>query len=96
MNFQNALNSLRKGHQVTRELWNTNKFIILQKGYPEGIIPNEQTTEVWDIKKGEMFKCNPYFQIKNEDGTHSMYHFTNDDILASDWSLTVKSKLNNK
>lgn len=87
MDFSKALIKLKEGKRVKRAIWNDNQFIVLQKAYPDGIFPNEQTQKAWDLTPDELFRCMPYFQIKNADGSHSMYQFTNDDIISSDWSV---------
>lgn len=64
-------------------------FVVLQKGYPQGIPCNKQTAEAWGMKEGDLFRCNPYFQIKNVDGSHSMWTPSVGDLLAEDWEVYV-------
>lgn len=87
MTFEKALSLLKEGKKIRRAVWQENMFIARQKAYPDGIMPNEQTQEAWNLKPDELFKCKPYLQIKNADGSHSMYTPTNEDLLESDWSL---------
>ena len=56
-----------------------------QKGYPQGIPCNKQTADAWGMKEGDSFICNPYLQIKQVDGSHSMWVPSIDDVLAEDW-----------
>lgn len=88
MNFGIALELARKGVKVARESWNgKGMFIVYQKGYPQGIPCNKQTAEVWGMNEGDLFVCNPYLQIRQADGSHSMWAPSMDDILADDWVI---------
>lgn len=86
MTFGIALELLKKGCKVAREGWNgKGMFVVYQKGYPDGIPCNKQTAEAWGINEGDLFKCNPYLQIKQVDGSHSMWVPSIGDVLAEDW-----------
>lgn len=88
MNFGIALELARKGVKVARESWNgKGMFIVYQKGYPQGIPCNKQTAEAWGMDEGDLFVCNPYLQIRQADGSHSMWVPSMDDILADDWVI---------
>ena len=88
MNFGIALELMKKGCKVAREDWNSKgMFAVFQKGYPDGIPCNRQTAEAWGMKEGELFKCNPYLQIRQADGSHSMWVPSIDDVLAEDWVI---------
>lgn len=90
MNFSNCLDMLKMGYRMTRRGWNGREggmFVVLQKGYPQGIPCNKQTAEAWGMEEGNLFKCNPYFQIKNADGSHSMWVPSVGDLLAEDWQI---------
>lgn len=88
MNFGIALELARKGVKVARESWNgKGMFIVYQKGYPQGIPCNKQTAEAWGMNEGDLFVCNPYLQIRQADGSHSMWVPSMDDILADDWVI---------
>lgn len=39
------------------------------------------------MNEGDLFKCNPYLQIKIVNGSHSMWIPSVDDILADDWEV---------
>lgn len=94
MDFSEALHHLKIGNKVCRDGWNgKNMFVVYQKGYPDGIPCNKQTAEAWGIKEGDLFKCNPYLQIKNVDGSHSMWVPSVGDLIATDWRL-CDSKIN--
>ena len=85
MNFGIALELARKGVKVARESWNgKGMFIVYQKGYPQGIPCNKQTAEAWGMNEGDLFVCNPYLQIRQADGSHSMWAPSMDDIRLPD------------
>lgn len=89
--FSYALKQVRSGKKISRLLWLSVKdehediFVVYQKGYPDGIPCNRQTAEAWGLNEGDLFKVKPYLQIRNADGTHSMWQPSVDDILAKDW-----------
>lgn len=86
MNFGQALEKVKAGEKIFRTGWNDERmFVVFQKGYPDGIPCNKQTAEAWGMKEGDLFKCNPYLQIKCADGSHSMWVPSINDILAEDW-----------
>lgn len=88
MTFGMALELLKKGCKVAREGWNgKGMFVVYQKGYPDGIPCNKQTAEAWSMNEGDLFKCNPYLQIKQVNGSHSMWVPSIGDVLAEDWII---------
>ena len=88
LTFGGALELLKEGLKVTRKGWNgKGMFVVLQKGYPEGIKCNKQTAEAWGLKEGDLFKCEPYLQIKMVNGSHSMWVPSVNDCLATDWAI---------
>lgn len=87
-NFGTALEILKHGGKVAREGWNgKGMFVVYQKGYPDGIPCNKQTAEAWSMNEGDLFKCNPYLQIKQVNGSHSMWVPSIGDVLAEDWII---------
>lgn len=86
--FKHALDALKDGKKVSRIGWNgKDMFVVLQKGYPEGIPCNKQTADAWGMNEGDMFKCDPYLQIQLPNGSHSMYVPSINDCLAIDWQV---------
>lgn len=86
MTFGLAIEAMKKGYKVARKGWNgKGMFVVYQKGYPHGIPCNKQTAESWGIHEGDLFVCNPYLQIKQVDGSHSMWVPSIGDVLAEDW-----------
>lgn len=84
--FGEAIRRMKRGQKVARKGWNgKGMFVVYQKGYPHGIPCNKQTAEAWGLNEGDLFVCNPYLQIKQVDGSHSMWVPSIGDILADDW-----------
>jgi hypothetical protein len=74
MKFGLAIEEAKAGKKITREGWNgRGMFVAYQKGYPNGIPCNKQTAEAWGLNEGDPFICNPYLQIKQVNGSHSMW-----------------------
>ena len=91
LDFSKALTYLKAGQKLTRTGWNgRNMFVVMQKAYPDGILCNKQTAQAWGLKEGDLFKCNPYFQITNADGSHSMWVPSVGDLLANDWKVIIE------
>ena len=89
--FEEALSYLKQGCKACRNGWNgKGMFVVIQKAYPEGIPCNKQTAEVGGLKEGDLFNCNPYFQITNVDGSHSMWVPSVGDLVAEDWFIMKK------
>jgi len=98
MNFGKAIDGLKAGFKLARTGWNgRDMFVVYQKGYPDGIPSNKQTAEAWGINEGDLFKCEPYLQIKMVNGSHAMWVPSINDILAEDWyvvnDVTTKPSL---
>lgn len=84
--YEEALKLKKEGKKVSRYNWNgKGMFVVMQKGYPDGIPCNKQTAEAWGMNEGDLFKCEPYFQIKTASGSHAMWVPSVGDILATDW-----------
>lgn len=86
MNFGLAVETSKKGYKVARKGWNgKGMFVVYQKGYPQGIKCNKQTAEAWGLNEGDLFKYEPYLQIRMVNGSHSMWTPSINDCLAEDW-----------
>lgn len=83
-----AISLAKVGEKVARHNWNgRGMFVVYQKGYPQGIPSNKQTADAWGLNEGDLFVCNPYLQIRNPDGSHSMWAPSVGDALAEDWYI---------
>lgn len=88
LDFGRALEHLKAGHKVARAGWNgKGMFIVYQKGYPQGIPCNKQTAAAWGMNEGDLFKCEPYLQMRMATGSHFMYTPNTLDVLAEDWEV---------
>jgi len=88
-NFGTALTALKSGMHVARKGWNGKGLeIIYRKGYPDGIPCNESTAEAYGLNVGDLFYCQPYFQI-NHKPSHTVNTWVPSisDILAEDWAI---------
>lgn len=86
MNFGQALEKVKAGEKIFRHGWNGKEmFVVYQKGYPDGIPCNIQTAKAWGLNEGDLFRCEPYLQIKMTNGSHAMWVPSINDILAEDW-----------
>lgn len=84
--FEEALRRVKMGKKISRIAWDFgDQFIIYQKGYPDGIPCNKQTADAWGLKEGDLFRCEPYLQIRLPHGSHQMWTPGIGDILATDW-----------
>lgn len=82
-----ALDQLRAGHRVARDGWNgKNMFIVLQKGYPDGIPINRNTSEATGLPEGTVCKFLPYIMMKTAGGEFVPWLASQTDVLANDWT----------
>lgn len=86
LNFGLAVEACKMGMKIARRGWNgRGMFVVYQKGYPDGIPCNANTAEAWGLPVGDLFRVQPYLQIRNVDNTHSMWVPSINDVLAEDW-----------
>jgi hypothetical protein len=88
MDFQWALTVLKAGGKVQRKGWNgKNMFVVLQKGYPDGIPINKNTAEVIGELEGTVHKFLPYLMFKTAQGDFVPWLISQTDALADDWQI---------
>lgn len=86
MNFGQALGALRSGVRVERDGWNgKGMFVVLQKGYPDGIGINANTAEATGIPEGTVCRFRPYLMMKTVDDEFVPWVASQSDLLAEDW-----------
>ena len=86
MNFSEALEDVKKGYAITRRGWNgANQFVVFQKGYPDGIAINKNTSEALGIAEGTIVKFQPYLMMKNAQDMCVPWLASQGDLLAEDW-----------
>lgn len=90
LDFSDALRQVKQGKRIARSGWNgKGMFVVYQKAYPQGIPCNKQTAEAWGLNEGDLFKCEPYLQIRMANGSHSMWVPSINDVLAEDWYVVA-------
>jgi hypothetical protein len=86
MDFSNALNFCKQGKKIKREGWNgKNQFVVYQKGYPEGIAINANTSQALSIPEKTIVKFSPYLMLKNEQDVCVPWIASQGDLLSEDW-----------
>ena len=95
LTFGLAIEAVKKGYRIARKGWNERgMFVVYQKAYPQGIPCNKQTAIAWGLQEGELFRCEPYLQIKMTNGSHSMWTPSINDVLAEDWYIVEDIRRN--
>ncbi len=88
--FEWALTQLRQGARVSRDGWNgRDMWIVLQKGYPDGIPINQNTAEATGIPQGTVIKFLPYLMMRTSDRSFVPWTASQTDILATDWQYDI-------
>ena len=88
--FSDALNDLKAGARIAREGWNAGgQFVVLQKGYPDGIAINANTAEATGIPQGTVRVFRPYLMLHTADGSFVPWAPTVSDVLADDWTVVA-------
>jgi hypothetical protein len=83
-----ALEQLREGRRLARDGWNGKRmFIVLQRGYPDGIPINRNTSEATGIAEGTVCRFLPYLMMKTVDDSFVPWLASQTDILAHDWQI---------
>lgn len=86
MDFSQALIAVRSGGKISREGWNgEGMYVVLQKGYPEGIAINKNTAEATGEPEGTMMSFLPYLMMMTADGAFVPWVVSQTDLLAEDW-----------
>lgn len=86
--FEWALQQLRMGKKVRRQGWNgKGMYLVLQKGYPDGIPINENTAQATGMDRGMICRFLPYIMMKTADANISFVPWvaSQTDILGFDW-----------
>jgi len=86
-----AIRMLKDGRRMTREGWNgKGMFIVLQRGYPEGIPINRNTAEATGLPEGTVCRFLPYLMMRTVDGSFMPWLASQTDMLAEDWLPVVE------
>lgn len=88
MDFGYALNALNEGKKVFRSGWNgKGMWVVLQKGYPEGIPINKNTADAIGEPEGTVHKFLPYLMFRTAQGDFVPWLASQTDILADDYGI---------
>lgn len=87
--FAWALRMLKDGHgyKLRRAGWADGAFVVLQKGYPDGIPINKNTAEATGMLEGTTCRFLPYLMLKTATRDFVPWLPNMVDILANDWEL---------
>jgi Protein of unknown function (DUF2829) len=86
MDFSEALALCKAGSRITRKTWNgPDLFVVLQKGYPDGIAINANTAEATGLAIGTVKKFRPYLMLHTGQQDFVPWAPTVSDVLAEDW-----------
>lgn len=84
--FSWALEVLKAGGSVSRQGWNGQRmYVVLQKGYPDGIAINANTAEATGLAEGTVCRFRPYLMMRTADGSFVPWLASQTDLLAEDW-----------
>jgi hypothetical protein len=84
--FGEALVLLKAGKKLCREGWHgRGMWIVLQKGYPDGIPINRNTAEATGIPEGSVCRFAEYIMVRTPNGCFCPWAISCSDVLATDW-----------
>jgi hypothetical protein len=87
VDFSGALRLLKEGYRLQRRGWNGgDQWVVLQRGYPDGIAINKNTAEATGIPEGTVKVFRPYLMLHTADGSFVPWAPTVSDVLAGDWT----------
>lgn len=87
LSFSTALSALKDGRRVRHAGMHPDSFVVLQKGYPDGIPINKNTAEATGLPEGTICRFNPYFMIHLGDGNFSPWCVDPHALLRDDWEM---------
>lgn len=86
--FSKALLDLKDGKKLAREGWNGHgMWIVLQKGYPDGIGINDNTSVATGLEAGTVCIFRPYLMMWTADSEFVPWVASQTDLLAEDWHI---------
>lgn len=85
MDFSAALRSMRAGQRLSRAAWADHRFVVWQKGYPDGIGINSNTAEATGLPVGTVCSFDPYLMIQVQPRRFAPWTPGTTDATAADW-----------
>lgn len=90
MDFSDALKQVKAGEKIHRRNWNgLGQWVVYQKGYPNGIAINANTSEATGLPMGEVHVFRPYLMLHAADGSFVPWAPSVSDVLADDWLIKL-------
>lgn len=88
MDFGDAIRAAKAGKKVARSGWNgAGMYAVIMPGYPDGILPNENTQKVHGVSKDTKLVFRPYWQLFTAQKDIAMWAPSGSDSLAEDWVI---------
>lgn len=86
MDFSAALKLAKAGRKISRMGWNgAGQYVVAQRGYPDGVPANANTSEALGVPLGTQLVFNPYLMIRTVDGSFAPWLASQGDLFAADW-----------
>lgn len=87
--FGAALVYLQRSFKLTRQGWNgPGQYVVLQRGYPDGIAINANTAQATGLPEGTTAFFRPYLMLKTVNENEFVPWVPSvSDLLATDWEL---------
>lgn len=89
LTFDVAFRALRTAAKVKRTSWGDDTYVVLQKGYPDGIKINKNTAEATGVPEGTVCKFSPYLMRKAPDDSFAPWLPSQLDLFAQDWIIVT-------
>lgn len=88
MDFSEALRLVKHGTRIARSGWNgKGMYVTYQRGYPEGIPINANTSKAIGQPEGTVCRFLPYLMMRTADGAFVPWLISQTDALADDWMV---------
>lgn len=93
LNYGEALYLLKKGHKLRRASWKGEMFVVHQKGYPDGIGINKNTSEALGIPEGTVVGFRPYLLMAVPKGSSMQFGETSNELDCVPWTANQTDQL---
>lgn len=86
MDFSAAIAVAQYGQPVARRPWVADRrYVVWQRGYPEGIPINANTAQATGLPEGAVVRFRPYLMEMDQEGWLGPYTPSQGDLGADDW-----------
>jgi hypothetical protein len=90
VNFGEAFHDLQNGFLLRRDAWLSAAYVVVRRGYPDGIPINADTAKATGLEEGDVRIFRPYLMMCGMDGAFSMWVPSVGDLFAEDWRLYTR------